>query len=487
MFNIADVINHSVTKSDTEGQYTKGHAGSVWQFFFPAGGENSYGVLPPMPPLYWSQERDRLLRSTVLRGGFWAHAVGIACTKQAAQSFEIEAEDKPQLVKRAQEMMLALDGKGYVQGVQRGVRDFLTTDNGEFWEIVRVSNAAGSRVLGLMHLDSLRCIRTGDDEIPLNYLDLKGRWHELRSHEVIMMCDMPSASAELFGVGLSAASRAYKAIYELDAITTYVNEKITGNKANEIHLVNGVSEKTLTSSIASAEAQNVQQGYTLYKGVVVVPVYSENPVSGYRIEIAGIPDKFNRKEETDLALLEFADAIGLDPQDLQPLSGQGLGTGAQSYVQAEKAKGKGLAARRKDFSQQINERVLPDAVTFYFKEIDLTDDEKKATIAERRANTRATQLATGEITSMEARALAVDSDDLPQEFKPELMNELDDTLNDSEKPETVTEENQAQAIEAQEPDNIAANQPVPNSVPNPVTSKEHINALVRLAEAIERR
>ena len=482
MPQIADVINNSVTKNDVEGQYRRGAPGSVWHFFFPVGGENQIGnsVLPPEPPPYWTRDRDRLLRYTCIRGGLWAESVGIACTKIGAQDFEIEGDDVPQLVKRTQQMMLALDGKGYVNGVQRGVRDFLTCDNGEFWEIVRASNAAGSRVLGLMHLDSIRCTRTGDDEIPLTYLDLKGYWHELHDHEVIMMCDMPSASAELFGVGLCAASRAYKAIFKLDVLATYFNEKVTGRKANEIHLVNGVSEKTLTSAIRSADAQQVEQGFQVYKNTVIIPVYSENAVSGYKIEVAGVPDGFNHKEEVDLAILEYANAIGLDLQDIQPLSGQGLGTGKQSEVQMEKAKGKGLSARNKSFAHNVNEKVAPDKVTFYFKDVDLVDETKKAANALVRAQTRQIQVTIGEINAEESRSYAVEQEDLPKEMANtvQAVNALDDTLNDEEKPEVIDAADQANANQQAAPSTTPA--PAP-----PAGKQSRENALLELAAEIK--
>src|SRR3990172_2120719 len=444
--NINDLLQHSVTKDDVEGQYHAGSPGGagVWHFFLPMGGENQmWGTLPPEPPPYWSVDRDRVLRYTTIKAQMWAQAVGIACAKQASLSFELEAEASPLLVKRAQQMMLALDGTSYTLGVERGVRDYVTTDNGEFWEIVRVSSAAGSRTLGLMHLDSLRCIRTGDDEIPLVYRDLRGRYHELQQHEVIMMADMPSASAELFGVGLCAASRAYGKIVFMDSIDTYFNEKITGRKANEIHLVNNLSEKTLRTGIQSAEAQNTQEGYMVYKNVVVIPVYSENAVTGYKIEVAGVPDGFDHKTERDIANLEFANALGLDLQDLQPLSGQGLGTGAQSHVQAEKSKSKTLSARMKQFAHEINQKFLPDVVTFTFAEIDLTDEEKKGNISKIHADTRAVQVQSGEITAVEARALAVEADDLPAGMKPVIPNAIDDTLSDEEQPEAIdTQEEQ---------------------------------------------
>lgn len=480
MLPVADILKRSVTKDDVESSYVQG-SGSVWRFYFPSGGESlMWGQLPPEPPPYWSVDRDRVLRYTVLRGGMWSDAVSIAATKTASLSFEVEADDAPQLVKRAQALMLSLNGTSYVKGVEVGVRDFITTDNGEFWEIVRASGAAGSRVLGLMHLDSLRCTRTGDPEIPLIYFDLRGRWHEMRDHEVIMLCDMPSASAELNGVGYCAASRAYRAIYSMDNLRTHFNEKLTGRKHDEIHFINNVSPKTIETALKSAEAEKVQEGLTVYKGVTIIPVHTENTVSGYAVTASGVPAGFDPKIERDECRLEFANAIGLDLQDLQPLSGQGLGTGAQSYVQMEKAKGKGLSARRKDFTHEINEKVLPDRVTFYYSEIDLTDEEKKANNSNKRAATRAQQVQVGEITALESRALAVDQKDLPQEYMPAEGAGIDDSLADEEKPQ---EEEAVETPVQETTEQLPQQQPVPQTA---VASKEHIEALHKLARAIER-
>lgn len=451
--NQADLIKHSVTEGDVANQYKPG-SNAVWRVYLPAGyGEQVVGTLPAELPRYWTPIRDRYTRATVLNESLWAASVAIACTKTASLSFEIESE-VPQRVKRAQEMMLALNGTGYVPGVSVGVRDFLTTDNGEFWEIVRVSNAAGSKILGLMHLDSIRCTRTGDPNIPLLYRDLKGRYHELKDYQCIMMSDMPSAAAELFGVGYCAASRAYTHIYKMAAIDRYFNEKITGSKANAIEFVSGVTEKTIDSAMKSADEDRNQRGLQSYKGVTIVPVYSDKgAVSGYHVDIAGIPDNFDRKEEFDIAITIYADSIGLDPQDLKPLSGQGLGTGAQSHVQNEKSKGKGLSARRKDFTQKINEDVFPEGVTFYFREVDLTDDQKKAEISSVRATTRQTQVSNGEITNVEARALAVEQDDLPKEYMPD--SQLDDTLSDEEKQDETNAVDREEIPETEDPSSIS--------------------------------
>jgi hypothetical protein len=86
------------------------------------------------------------------------------------------------------------------------------------------------------------------------------------------------------------------------------------------------------------------------------------------IPLADFPDNFNRKDELDIAVLSYANNLGLDVQDLQPLTGRALGTGAQSQVLDEKSKGKGLAAFRQQFVHSFNTWVLPGMTTMAFAE-----------------------------------------------------------------------------------------------------------------------
>jgi hypothetical protein len=132
-------------------------------------------------------------------------------------------------------MLLEMDWTTFLY---QHLRDFLTTDNGAFIEIVRATRAAGSRIIGLMHLDSLRCQRTGDPDIPVIYTDRKGREHEMKYHQVMLFADMPDPGATYFGVGYCAASRAYKSIYRMSAIERYGSEKVSGRRPLAIHFVN---------------------------------------------------------------------------------------------------------------------------------------------------------------------------------------------------------------------------------------------------------
>ena len=162
-----ELYQHSVTADDMPKYVGNGVVNFIIPWFMLSA---SNLPLPSELPPYWSLRfgvaaywsRDLILRTTILHEAFWAGAVSKTATKAAAKSFDLTGPR----VNRFQEMLLDWGGDGYVPSQQRGLLDYLTTNNGEFWEIVRVSSAAGSRVIGLVHLDSLRVIRTGDSETP---------------------------------------------------------------------------------------------------------------------------------------------------------------------------------------------------------------------------------------------------------------------------------------------------------------------------------
>jgi hypothetical protein len=86
--------------------------------------------------------------------------------------------------------------------LNQGLQDYFLTDNGFFIEIDREDNSKpGSRIIGLYHLDSLRCWRTGDPDVPVIYSDLHGQYHFLAWWQVWSIADTPNARNNYFGVG----------------------------------------------------------------------------------------------------------------------------------------------------------------------------------------------------------------------------------------------------------------------------------------------
>lgn len=438
-----DVLRHSVTKDD----YTDVKKDGAFRVLLPfAFGEGLLpDGLPAAVPGWWSPQRDLTLRATVLHEGMWASAVGILATKLAALGWDITG-DVPLRKQRGSDLLTYADhGNGWVSFITKLAIDYSTTDNGGFMEVIHASSARGSRVMGIEVLDSLRCTRTGDPEIPVVYRDKRGGLHEMRAHQVRAFVDMPSSGAIWNGVGLCAASRAYKAIVKLAAMDQFLIEKVTGRRALALHFIGGVSPQTLKSIVATADADAVAKGIQHYLGALLAAVGGDTPVSLASLPLAEIPNGFDRKEEWDIALLTFADALGLDPADLQPLSGQGLGTGAQSEVQANKAKGKGFASLRQSLVHTLNAFVLSAGTTFAWSERDLQDQKAKADIDDKKTDTAVKAIENGIMVAQTAAQWLVDEEVFPDTILPQGDATPDLTISDSDGKDTPAPELAAMA------------------------------------------
>jgi hypothetical protein len=422
-----DLVRHSVTRDD----HPKGAPGA-WNIM--VGPSSAFGVAPGLPS-YWSRERDLILTGTRDFEDMWSASVYKAKTKTAALGWEVsDNKESQQRVKRVQQLLLHFDGTRYVPGFSKVLDDFLLTDNGAFVEVVRATQGAGSRILGLMHLDSLRCWRTGDPQYPVLYRDWQGRDHFLRAHQVLAFVDEPSARVEHRGVGRCAASRAFRTIIKLAGVETYFREKITGERTLAIHIVNGINNEQLKDATTTGREDSARRGFVHYRGSIVIPAMVPTAdISVVTIPLAEVPDGFDVTEERRDAYLRYANCLGVPVQDIQPLSGQGLGTGTQTVILAEESEGMGLAAFRDDWKHALNEYVLPESTTFAWNNThDLRDQRAKAETEKIRAETRAGQINSGEISTAMARQLAVDAGDLPRELVEDVTT--GGQLGDGDKP-----------------------------------------------------
>lgn len=413
------VRRHSVTARDT---YDRA-GGPVTIMLGPSswGGVLSSGLLEGIKgatglPPYGTKSADAILAETPLIENMWASAVNTTLSKQVAIGFQITDTTKnARRIDKAKQLMLDFDGS-YSLGLSKHVRDFLTTDNGAFIEIIRASNARGSRIVGLAHLDSLRTYRTNDSDYPVIYQDYRGEFHRLRHEEVIMLSDMPSARVEHRGLGMCAARRAFETILKMCAIETYVREKVSGSRNLAIHIVNGITDMQLRDALMSSQEAQSQRGFVVYKGSTIIPMLkSENP-SVVTIPLAEVPDGFNADSERKDAYLRYANALGVFVGEIQPLSGQGLGTGTQTVVLEEAAEGRGMAAWRRAFTLALTHHVFPTTTTFTFASSDVRDKKMRIDTLSMASSAIRNFLDTGVLTADQIRNYLVDEDIFPQEF-----------------------------------------------------------------------
>jgi len=443
MTDTAEQLKKSVTAGDYADSPYSGNG--VYYLMAPSSYARPIADLQP----YWTISRDFQLRATVMMESMWAASVFKAITKRAARGFEVSdpadqqvgPDGQPKLsrrTKQAQELLLSAQPghgtPGWVPFLSKQLRDFLTTDNGSFIEIIRASSAAGSKIIGLAHLDGVRCRRTGDSDIPVLYRDRKGAEHELQDYQVLTFSDMPDPGDTYYGVGLCAAARSYGTIAKLAAVERYVYEKVSGTRALAIHFVSGVNDKQLQGALRVAEETQLQKGIYTYMGALIVSMMGDVVPQVATIPLSELPDGFDAEKERDNAYLVYANNIGVAVQDVKPLSGQGLGTGTQTQVLDDAQEAMGLAAYDKQLEHALNEFVLPETTTVHFLNMhDMRDQKQKADVQLVRAQERAARITSGEIDPPIARQLAADAGDLPPELLPRDETAQGD-LSDTEKP-----------------------------------------------------
>jgi hypothetical protein len=407
--------NNSVTKRDYVPSADQGVF--AWTIYDPG----AMASPTPQLPYHGTRERDRILTATLDLEDMWSSAVNKAVTKIAVRGYEVsDNDDSTRRTEAGQALARDFDGPAeYRAGMAKVVQDFLLTDNGWFVEVARASDKPGAKVQALYHLDSFRCYRTGNLDYPVLYLDWDGVFHKLRADQVIYGSDMPSPRARMFGKGRCAASRAFQTIVKLSAVETYFREKITGSRALALHFVTGVSKQQLLDAMESGEAEKVRRGHVVYKGAVMIPIQTDQAINIATIDLASVPDGFDVDLERKDAYLRYANALGVPVQDIQPLSGQGLGTGTQTIVLDEAAEGQGLAYFVKDFEDKINHLVMPKQTIFQIKVNDVRDQQAKATLDKAKADMLVALLAGGVISQQMALQMAVDDGIVPPEFLPQ--------------------------------------------------------------------
>jgi hypothetical protein len=373
-------------------------------------------------PAWGSVARDQALRSARFVSGLWGSVLMKCATKIATRGYTLEDDtDSKQRLKRAQDILESY-GPGYVHGMTRGIQDYLSTNFGQVIAIERAKNAPGARITGLIHLDSLRCTPTWDPEYPILYWSPRGEVYLLPAWGVLRITDMPASDPLAYDYGQCASDRAWEAIIQDCAITTYFREKITGSRNLSIFIIRGLTFQQLNDALTTSEAGREARNFVLYKGSTLIPLLSDTEIQLTEIPLASVPDGFDVDQARQDIRLRFANAAGVPVQDIQPLSGQGLGTGTQSVIQDEAYEGMGLAAYPKRLAEAINASVLPESTTFRVYTNDLRDRKAEAEVRNLQADVILKLIgdgtAPGIINAQQGLNLAADWNLVPKEFLP---------------------------------------------------------------------
>lgn len=405
-----------------------------------------------LPP-YGSKQRDAILRASVRLDDMWRAAVNKAITKHVARGYTVDdTSESPRRLEYAKGIVASYDGGNYYRGLSKGLRDYLTTNYGQVAYVDRP--APGARVRGLFHLDSLRCTPYPHDDYPMLYQSPTRGAVLLRAENIIHLSDMPDSDPVLYNTGLCAADAAWNTLLKIVAIETYIREKVSGSRNLAIHFITGVNPEKLREALSTSDATQKQQGYVVYKGSTIIPMLAgaggEQPTL-ITIPLAEIPDGFAAESERRDAYLRMANNIGIFVGELQPLSGQGLGTGTQTVVLDEAAEGQGLAGWARAWGYLVSDRALPETSTYKIATNDVRDKKARADAALTTASFLEKLVMQGALSAQQMTNIMVDEGYVAADYLAAADATAQGQLTDEQKPLELPADAQQAATVAQPP------------------------------------
>jgi len=281
--------------------------------------------------------------------------------------------------------------------------------------------------VGIAHLDSHRCTRTGDPDYPILYTNLDGKIHKLTPWQVLTLEDMPSSRQEMNGVGYCAVTRCLRLAQTLRDVGIYKHEKVSGRFARAIHITNADAIQ-LQDAIDIASASADSQGLTRYSQPVILSTVNPNSKPDVAtINLASLPDDYSEEEMMRWYIAGVANALGVDYGFLAPLPGNRMGTAGQAETQAEQARGKSSRLFTETLQNKFNYGGLfPRTVEFKFAHSDPGEESERDRGMAVRARTLSIWIKSGIVPEPIARQIACDQGDLDPKYL-EMLGEIDRT------------------------------------------------------------
>jgi len=374
---------------------------------------------------WWSKRRDWDLdrfwkQSDHLSGAFY-----VLSSKLSSVPFRVEPRDPSVAAWRrlAEEYQYRLEaeadfGLGWSDFLVKALLDLYSQDNGMFFEIIgggpKDREIKGLPV-GIAHLDSWRCTRTGSVEYPVIYEDYDGKMYKLHRSRVLYRAQLPNPRADMFGVGTCWASRCINNVQSMIDNLVYKQEKVGSRPKRAIGLVGGgLDPEDVVSAMNMADSVMDSQGLRRYSKVPFVGDAAIESPNITLIDMASLPDGFDYETDTTLGMYAIALAGSVPPRWLWPATTTGA-TKADAMYQHVAGLTGGPGATLKMIATMLGgpeegppivsdvPRFLPPQLKLVFDFQDDEQDRAEAEISSQRSQTRERDINTGVITTRVAR------------------------------------------------------------------------------------
>jgi hypothetical protein len=419
--DIEQLTEHSI-QPKARGEISAGFTGVL--NYLAAG---TYRIAP-----WWSPQRDADLESFWRDSNHLAGTIGMLTSKIVTIPIRVMPRDASLKAhqRQAEQLTIALNeesefGQGLHVALSKGLQDWFGCDNGLFFEIIGDGKPGGpikGPALGLAHLDSRRCVRTGEPDFPVTYISTNGTRHKLHRTRVAFAADMPSARDEMLGVGFCAVSRCTAIAQNLLDLSVYKMEKMGSRPKRAILIGKGIQLNAILDALKIADDQMDDRGLDVFSQIAVLADIDKDAELEL-LDMASLPDGFDEETSTRLAMFAIALAFGVPIRWIWPAATSGA-TKADAMYQHIAGLGGGIGKVLKVLSMMLGGdprgsvhgagKFLPPHLKL---DIDFQDDEQdrmRAEIAGKRATVRKTDLEDGVIDVRTARQQALEAGDISQ-------------------------------------------------------------------------
>lgn len=349
-------------------------------------------------PRWWSTARDSALRKFWKGSDHLAGAIYTVQSKMVSIPPRVVARNPSnrEHVKDAERWHnLLLEtpefGAGWDDFYKKWIEDYVSADNGAFAEVIGDGDPIGTisgAPLGVAHLDSSKCQRTGDPIYPVLYTSINGKKHKMHFSRVMFASQMPSPIAKMNGVGFCAVSRSINVAQTLVDILEFKQEKL-GSRPHRAILIpqGGLDPEDVANAFQVAESNMDAQGLSRYSKVVVTGSGSLKDADIKKVELSSLPDGFDEESSLILGMATISLAFGMDAKELFPAISSSASK-ADALLQHMKQRRKGPGEIMGAIRKRINNYYLPPHLELKFDYQDDAQDRQQAEITKLRADTR---------------------------------------------------------------------------------------------------
>lgn len=339
-------------------------------------------------PAWGTRERERMLRlyDRSEENTLWQGARAGLIKKWKATPWELTGAKRGRNNARYfQDVFRAAQfGAGWGTFVALVMRDYLRFDGGAYIELIAPGNPLKpptGAITGLAHLDSMRCLPTGDPEFPVVYYDRNGKLHLMHHTRVIHLLDTPDGDEGRPGYGECALSRSIAIAQRQIYMGRYIVQNLDDKPSPGF---------VVATNVGKNERDQALLNYTNEQGRDEMPpwgktfwLYSLDPTAPAKLEpvtFSRPPEKFDYKVYVELDVNMLALAIGMDVQELWQLTGGNIGSAGQSEILHAKSQGKMYGDGLTMLERKLND-AIPESAEFAFKTRDPYEAGERAQTA----------------------------------------------------------------------------------------------------------